>query len=67
VPLSDVRDPTLVEPLVTDSAGQVSGVAMVPGVGEVAKDALKSRIGSLAPASVESLNIALRAALDLYN
>jgi hypothetical protein len=40
---------------------------MVPGVGEVAKDALKSRVGSLAPGSVESLNIALRAALDLYN
>jgi mRNA-degrading endonuclease toxin of MazEF toxin-antitoxin module len=67
VPLSDIRDPSLVEPLVTDSAGQVSGVAMVPGVGEVPKDGLKSRVGSLAPAGVESLNIALRAALDLYN
>jgi mRNA-degrading endonuclease toxin of MazEF toxin-antitoxin module len=65
VPISDVRPATLIEPAVADHEGHSVGVALTAGIGEITKAYLTSRAGSLAPASSESLNIALRAALDL--
>jgi mRNA-degrading endonuclease toxin of MazEF toxin-antitoxin module len=55
----------LIEPALADTDGHSVGVALTPGIGEIAKSYLTSRSGSLAPASAESLDIALRAALDL--
>jgi mRNA-degrading endonuclease toxin of MazEF toxin-antitoxin module len=65
VPLSDVRAATLIEPVVHATDGEPAGVATTPGVGEIAKSSLTTHVGALAPASVESLDVALRAALDL--
>jgi mRNA-degrading endonuclease toxin of MazEF toxin-antitoxin module len=65
VPISDVRAATLIEPALTFTDGRPVGVAMTPQVGEIAKSYLSGAPGTLAPDSVESLDIALRAALDL--
>jgi mRNA-degrading endonuclease toxin of MazEF toxin-antitoxin module len=65
VPISDVRPASLIEPALADADGHSIGVALTPGLGEIAKTYLTSRAGLLAPASAESLDIALRAALDL--
>jgi len=65
VPLSDVRAATLIEPDVITDDGKPAGVAMTPRVGEVDKAYLTERRGSLHAGSLESLNIALRAVLDL--
>ena len=65
VPLSDVRASTLIEPTLTDTTGQTVGVAMTPRVGEITKSYLTSKRGTLDQASAESLDIALRAVLDL--
>jgi mRNA-degrading endonuclease toxin of MazEF toxin-antitoxin module len=65
VPISDVRPASLIEPSLADTDGHSVGVALTFGLGEIAKAYMTSRAGSLAPASAESLDIALRAALDL--
>ena len=65
VPISDVHAASLIQPALADDDGHSVGVALTPGVGEIAKAYLTARAGSLAEASVESLDIALRAALDL--
>lgn len=65
VPLSDVRASTLIEPAVTDTDGKPAGIAMTPRVGEIDKAYLIGYAGELNPDSIESLNVALRAALDL--
>lgn len=66
VPISDVRAATLLEPaLAYAEEGGPVGVAMTPRVGEVGKSYLTGLRGRLAPESVESLDIALRAVLDL--
>jgi len=65
VPISEVRSASLIEPALTDSAGQQVGVAMTPRVGEVTKSYLTAPAGALGSQSIESLDIALRAALDL--
>ena len=65
VPISDVLVSNLVRPTVSDAAGGNLGVANVPGIGEVNKAGFKAQVGMLAPTSVEYMNIALRAALDL--
>jgi mRNA-degrading endonuclease toxin of MazEF toxin-antitoxin module len=65
VPISDVRAATLIEPALAFTDGQPVGVAMTPRVGEITKSYLSGMRGTLAPDSVESLDIALRAALDL--
>jgi mRNA-degrading endonuclease toxin of MazEF toxin-antitoxin module len=65
VPISDVRAASLIEPALVDTAGRPVGVAMTPRVGEITKTYLTDRRAALDPASVESLDIALRAALDL--
>lgn len=65
VPVSDVRVPTLIEPAVTAVDGAPVGIAMTPRVGEITKSYLTQRRTSLHSDSVEALNIALRAALDL--
>ena len=65
VPVSDVRAPTLIEPTVSDRDGSLLGTAMTPRVGEVDKGYLVAQRGELDAESIESLNIALRAALDL--
>lgn len=65
VPISELRAATLIEPAVADAEGRVVGVAVTPLVGEVTKSYLIACSGTLAPASVESLDIALRAAFDL--
>jgi mRNA-degrading endonuclease toxin of MazEF toxin-antitoxin module len=65
VPLSDARLATLIEPAVADDGGRSVGVALTAGIQEMTRAYLTSRAGSLAPASSERLNIALRATLDL--
>ena len=65
VPISDVRAATLIEPAIADTDGNPLGVAMTPRVGEVARSYLTDRRTALGPGSLESLDIALRAALDL--
>ena len=65
VPISDVGPPEMVEPVVADTDGVTLGVAQVPRVGEVHKEYLKSRVGALAPASVEMVDMALRVTLAL--
>lgn len=65
VPISEVVPPGMVEPVVSDSKGAVLGVAQIPRVGEVSKETLKACTGTLAPVSVEVINMSLRAALDL--
>jgi mRNA-degrading endonuclease toxin of MazEF toxin-antitoxin module len=65
VPISDVRDPSLIEPAVSLTDGTAVGVATTPRVGEVDKTYLVGRRGELAPESRGALDIALRAALDL--
>lgn len=65
LPISDVMSPGMVEPVVADDEGTFLGVAQVPRVGEMNKMSLTSRAGALAPASVEIVDMALRAALDL--
>jgi mRNA-degrading endonuclease toxin of MazEF toxin-antitoxin module len=65
VPISDVRAATLIEPALTYADGGPVGVAMTPRVGEIAKSYLTGVRGSLARESVENLDIALRAVLDL--
>lgn len=65
VPISDVRTATLIEPAVAYDDGRPVGVAMTPRVGEISKSYLTGHVGDLAPASRESLDIALRAVLNL--
>ena len=65
VPISDVLSPDLVSPGVADADGAALGVALIPRIGEVSKASLSSRAGVLAPGSVEIVDIALRAVLDL--
>ena len=65
VPLSDVRASTLIEPDVRLEDGSPVGIAMTPRVGEISKDYLTELRGRLAPESLESLETALRAVLDL--
>ncbi|MCA2213661.1 type II toxin-antitoxin system PemK/MazF family toxin [Jidongwangia harbinensis] len=65
VPISDVQSPNLIQPALNDADGSAIGVALTAGVGEVTKSYLTARTGTLAGTSVESLNVALRAALDL--
>ena len=65
VPLSDVRASTLIEPAVSDRSGQPVGIAMTPRVGEVDKTYLVGHVGELHSDSIEALNVALRAVLDL--
>ncbi len=65
VPISDVRAATLIEPRLHDQNGQPLGVAMTPRVGEITKAYLNTQRTALDPASRESLDIALRAVLDL--
>jgi mRNA-degrading endonuclease toxin of MazEF toxin-antitoxin module len=65
VPISDVREPSLIEPAVTLANGTPVGVATTPRVGEIDKTYLVEQRGDLASASREALDIALRAALDL--
>ncbi|WP_305784826.1 hypothetical protein [Symbioplanes lichenis] len=65
VPLSEVIGASLVQPHLADNAGRPVGVALTPRVGEIAKGYLKAPRGELEAASGESLDIALRAALDL--
>jgi mRNA-degrading endonuclease toxin of MazEF toxin-antitoxin module len=65
VPISERRAATLIEPEVVDAEGRAVGVAVTPLVGEVTKSYLVAHSGTLAPASVESLDVALRAAFDL--
>jgi hypothetical protein len=65
VPISDVRAATLIEPALAYADGTPIGVAMTPRVGEISKSYLTRLRGGLAQESVKSLDIALRAALDL--
>jgi mRNA-degrading endonuclease toxin of MazEF toxin-antitoxin module len=65
VPLSDVRASTLIEPTVTDEDGDPVGIAMVPRIGEIDKAYLTERRGRLNPESLDALEIALRAVLDM--
>jgi mRNA-degrading endonuclease toxin of MazEF toxin-antitoxin module len=65
IPISDARSATLIEPAVADDGGQPVGVALTAGIREMTRAYLTSRAGALAPASSASLNVALRAALDL--
>jgi mRNA-degrading endonuclease toxin of MazEF toxin-antitoxin module len=65
VPISDVRASTLIEPGVEDEEGHPVGVAMTARAGEVSKEYLTGRHGRLSAASLEALDIALRAIFDL--
>jgi len=65
VPISDVLSPDIVSPVVSDADGTALGVALIPRIGEVSKTSLSSPAGALAPESVEVVDVALRAALDL--
>jgi mRNA-degrading endonuclease toxin of MazEF toxin-antitoxin module len=65
VPLSDVRASTLIEPDVRLEDGTPVGMAMTPRVGEIAKDYLAERKGRLHADSLDALETALRAVLDL--
>ncbi|MGH3679845.1 MAG: type II toxin-antitoxin system PemK/MazF family toxin [Natronosporangium sp.] len=65
VPISDVREPSLVEPELSLTDGTPAGVATTPRVGEIDKTYLVEQRGVLAPQSRDSLDIALRAALDV--
>lgn len=65
VPISDVLSSDLVSPMVSDADGTALGVAQIPRIGEVNKASLSSWAGALAPASVEIVDISLRAVLDL--
>jgi mRNA-degrading endonuclease toxin of MazEF toxin-antitoxin module len=65
VPISDVMPPSLVEPTVVNVQGATLGVALIPRVGEMSKATLASRASVLSPTSMEAVDIALRAALDL--
>ena len=65
VPISDVISPDLVVPTVSIGDGETLGVAQVRYVGDVGRASLISPVGVLTPLSVESVNIGLRAALDL--
>lgn len=65
VPLSDVMPPTLVEPTVSDADGAPLGVALVWHVGGMSKQTLAARASELSPASMEAIDVALRAAFDL--
>ncbi|GIF40429.1 type II toxin-antitoxin system PemK/MazF family toxin [Actinoplanes xinjiangensis] len=65
VPLSDVHEPDLVMPSVHDSEGKPLGTFLTHRVGQVSKAYLTSRAAVLDQASQESVDIALRAALDL--
>ncbi len=65
VPLSDVRASTLIEPALWLDDDTPAGVALTPRVGEVTKDYFSECRGKLRDDSLSSLDIALRAALDL--
>lgn len=65
VPLSDARPASLTEPTVTTHDGAALGTAVTPRVGEIAKTYLVDQHATLAPASVDALDVALRAVLDL--
>jgi mRNA-degrading endonuclease toxin of MazEF toxin-antitoxin module len=65
IPISDGRSATLIEPAVADDGGRAVGIALTAGIREMTRAYLTSRAGSLGPDSSESLDVALRAALDL--
>lgn len=66
IPISDVRSPSLIEPAVFDEGGMLLGVALTPRLGEVDKTYLTERHGRLGESSLDSVDIALRAVLDLH-
>ncbi|BEL11120.1 hypothetical protein Q0Z83_093110 [Actinoplanes sichuanensis] len=65
VPISDVHAPDLIMPSVHDSEGKPLGTFLTHRVGQVSKTYLTTRFTALDQASQESVDIALRAALDL--
>jgi mRNA-degrading endonuclease toxin of MazEF toxin-antitoxin module len=65
VPLSDVHEPDLAMPALCDSEGKPLGTFLTHHVGQVNKVDLTSRAAVLDQASQASMDIALRAALDL--
>lgn len=65
VPLSDVHEPNLALPALRDSEGKPLGTFLAHHVGQVNKAYLTARTAVLDPDSQESVDIALRAALDL--
>lgn len=65
VPLSDVRASTLIEPAVRLDDETPIGVVLTPRVGEITKEYLAEVRGQLHKESIGTLDIALRAALDL--
>jgi mRNA-degrading endonuclease toxin of MazEF toxin-antitoxin module len=65
VPIYDAPPPTHVDPIVYDDGGSALGAVQTQRVGQVDRAALTSSVGRLAPASVEAVDIALRAVLDL--
>lgn len=65
VPMSDVHEPDLAMPSVRDSEGKLLGTFLTHHVGQVNKSYLTARAAVLDPESRESVDIALRAALDL--
>ena len=65
VPISDVMASHLVTATVAISEGEVLGVAQIPYIGSIGKRNLTSKAGVLAPASIWSVDAALRTALDL--
>ncbi|WP_430780605.1 type II toxin-antitoxin system PemK/MazF family toxin [Actinoplanes sp. G11-F43] len=65
VPLSDVHEPSLERPTLSDSDGKPLGTFLAHHVGQVDKTRLTSRTAVLDEASREFADIALRAALDL--
>ena len=65
VPISDVRQPSLIEPEIRLADGSPVGVATTPRVGEVDKAYLLHHNGELSPESRGELDVALRAVRDL--
>ncbi|NMO51967.1 type II toxin-antitoxin system PemK/MazF family toxin [Actinoplanes sp. TBRC 11911] len=65
VPISDVIDSDVIQPAVSDESGNRLGVAQIPRVGEVDKSYLTERVATLAPESVELVDMSLRVALAL--
>ncbi|MEU4160296.1 type II toxin-antitoxin system PemK/MazF family toxin [Actinoplanes sp. NPDC026670] len=65
VPLSDIHEPGLALPSVRDIEGKPLGTFLTHHVGQVNKGYLTSRAAVLDEASRESVDVALRAALDL--
>jgi mRNA-degrading endonuclease toxin of MazEF toxin-antitoxin module len=65
LPISDVFQPDLFEPTVTDASGDGLGVAQIRWLGSISKESLVDRAGVLTPASVEMLDMSPRVALSL--